>query len=560
VLSDTSAPTTGTSGFKCTDGNWGLAVNPVCNTTKPEPVPVPAPTAKFDAARLLVQATYGPTMVDIEQVASQGAGAWITQQFATPPMDTHWDYVMVRKGPIGCTVCDSNYINAVMESFWTQAVRGPDQLRQRTVFALSELFVVSTENSAVSIQADAHASYLDMLSRNAFGNFRTLLEDVSTHPTMGKYLSHLKNQKEDPTTGRIPDENYAREVMQLFTIGLWQLNNDGTRKKDGNGRDIPTFDQADVMGLAKVFTGWSWNGADKSFALWEGWRGANYKSQMQNFPDFHSSSEKRFLGVTVPANSSGEQSMKVAMDTLFNHPNAGPFFGSQLIKRFVTSNPSTAYVGRVASAFNSTAGVRGDMKAVLRAVLMDPEARDSTKLTDPQWGKLREPMVRFGNWMRAFDAKTSGRGYYYSIWNLEDPVSSIGQNPLRAPSVFNWFRPGYAPPGEIMRRGLLAPEFQITHETTVTGYANFIVNTVDRGHGWNDTAIKSSYTPELALAGNPAALLDHLNLLLLAGQMTATTRATVLAAVNALPATNPRGRVTTAIALVMLSPDFVVQK
>jgi uncharacterized protein (DUF1800 family) len=200
------------------------------------------------------------------------------------------------------------------------------------------------------------------------------------------------------------------------------------------------------------------------------------------------------------------------------------------------------------------------MKAVLRAVLMDPEARDSTKLTDPQWGKLREPMVRFGNWMRAFDAKTSGRGYYYSIWNLEDPVSSIGQNPLRAPSVFNWFRPGYAPPGEIMRRGLLAPEFQITHETTVTGYANFIVNTVDRGHGWNDTAIKSSYTPELALAGNPAALLDHLNLLLLAGQMTATTRATVLAAVNALPATNPRGRVTTAIALVMLSPDFVVQK
>jgi len=558
ALSDSTAPTTGTAGFTCVDGNWGLAVNPVCNFANP--APVPAPTAKADAARLLVQATYGPTLADIDNAASLGADAWISQQFATPPMDTHWDYVMVRKGPIGCTVCNSQYINATMESFWTQAVRGPDQLRQRTVLALSELFVVSTVNSAVSIQADAHASYLDMLSRNAFGNFRTLLEEVSTHPTMGKYLSHLHNEKEDPATGRIPDENYAREVMQLFTIGLWQLNNDGSRKKDASGRDIPTFEQADVMGLAKVFTGWSWNGPDKSYGLWEGWKGHNYKSQMQNFPDFHSTSEKRFLGAVVPANTSGEQSLKVAMDTLFSHPNVGPFVGSQLIKRLVTSHPSPAYVGRVAAAFNDTAGVRGDMKATLRAVLMDPEARDNAKLADPDWGKLREPMVRFATWMRAFDAKTTGRGYIYNIWNLEDPVSSLGQNPLRAPSVFNWFRPGYAPPGEIMRRGLVAPEFQITHETTATGYANFVTYTVDRGHGYNETNLKSSYTPELALAGNPSALLDHLNLLLLAGQMSASTRDTILSAVNALPASNLLGRVKTAVALVMLSPDFIVQK
>jgi uncharacterized protein (DUF1800 family) len=515
------------------------------------------PIAKVDASRLLIQATYGPTLAEIDRASSMGEAAWIKDQFSTPSRDTHWDYVVVRKGPIGCTVCDAKYLNATMESFWDQAVRGPDQLRQRTVLALSELFVISSVNSAVGIQADAHASYLDMLARNAFGNYRTLLEQVSTHPTMGLYLSHLKNEKEDPTTGRIPDENYAREVMQLFTIGLWQLNPDGSRKNDGNGADIPTFNQADVMGMAKVFTGWTFNNGDLSDSNWF-WGSASFKEQMINFPKFHSSSEKRFLGTVLQANTSGEQSMKVAMDTLFNHPNVGPFVGSQLIKRFVTSNPSPDYVARVTAAFNNSDGVRGDMKAVLTAVLMDPEARDSTKANDAQWGKLREPMVRFSAWMRAFDAK-SAQGNY-AVWNLEDPVSSIGQNPLRAPSVFNWFRPDYAPPGEIMRRGLAAPEFQITHETTVTGYANFISNTVERGYGFNQTNIKSDYIPEMVLAANPAVLLDHLNLLLVAGRMTTGTRQIILDAVNALPASDAKNRVYTAIALTMVSPEFIVQK
>ena len=497
-------------------------------------------------------------MAEINRAAALGPAAWISDQFSTPSRDTHWNYVVVRKGPIGCIVCDAKYINATMESFWDQAVRSPDQLRQRTVLALSELFVVSTVNSPLEIQEDAHASYLDMLARNAFGNFRTLLEQVSTHPTMGVYLSHMKNEKEDAVTGRIPDENYAREVMQLFTIGLWQLNPDGSRKKDGNGRDIPTFNQADVMGMAKVFTGWGWNGPDKSSAAWYWGAAGDYKSQMQVFPDFHSKSEKRFLGAVVPANTSGEQTMKVAIDTLFNHPNVGPFFGSQLIKRFVTSNPSPAYVARVTAAFNNSNGVRGDMKAVLTAVLMDPEARDNAKANDPQWGKLREPLVRFGTWMRAFDAKSPlGK---YAIWNLEDQAFSIGQNPLRAPSVFNWFRPGYAPPGEIMKRGLVAPEFQITHETTVTGYANFIISVVEGGISANEVQLSSSYTPELALANNPAALLDHLNLLLVAGRMSAQTRQIILNAVNAIPASEPKARVHTAITLTLVSPDFIVQK
>ena len=500
-------------------------------------------------------------MADIQSVAGTGLTAWVDQQFVTPSLDSHWQYATVRNGPPGCTVCDASHINAVMESFWFQAVRGPDQLRQRTVLALSEIFVVSNVNSSIDGQKGAHASYLDMLSRNAFGNFRQLLEQVATHPAMGRYLSHMQNQREDAASGRLPDENFAREVMQLFSIGLWQLNPDGTRRRDANGNFIPTYGQDDVAGLAKVFTGWSWGGPDRSGGRWYGWvpEGDNWRDQMQNYPGYHSLSEKRFLGTTIPANTTGEASLRIALDTLFNHPNVGPFIGRQLIQRFVTSNPSPAYVGRVSAAFNNNgSGVRGDMRAVLRAVLLDTEARDASVASQANWGKLREPMVRFGHWMRAFNA--SSQIGAYRIWNLEDNVSSLGQNPLRAPSVFNWFRPDYAPPGEVMSRSLVAPEFQITHETTGTGYVNFVVHTVSRGYGWNSSAVVANYAPELALANNPAALLDRLNLLLTAGRMSSSTRQTILDAVNAVPATQPASRVQTAVALTMISPDFIVQK
>jgi uncharacterized protein (DUF1800 family) len=513
---------------------------------------------------LLTQATYGPTTAQIDRVANVGAAAWIEEQFNTAPIDTHWDYVMVRRGQPGCTVCDATYVNGVMESFWYQAVRAPDQLRQRTTFALTELFVVSTTSASLAENHPALASYLDMLSRNAFGNFRTLLEQVSTHPAMAVYLSHLRNEKEDPVTGRLPDENFAREVMQLFSIGLWQLNQDGSRRRDSNGAYIPTYNNDDVMGLAKVFTGWSWNGPDRSLSRWMGWNISsplelNWRQQLQNYPDYHSTSEKRFLGVIIPAGTSGDASLRIAIDTLFNHPNTGPFIGKQLIQRLVTSNPSPAYVSRVAAAFNNNgSGVRGDMRAVIRAILLDVEARDSSYANQVNWGKLREPMVRFATWMRTFNA-SSAHGAY-RILNLEDNASSLGQNPLRAPSVFNWFRPDYAPPGPILNSGLVAPEFQITHETTTTGYANFVINTVQRGYGWNSTAIVANYAPEIALASNPAQLLDHLNLLLTAGRMTPATRQLITDAVAAVPASNAAGRVHTAVTLTMLSPEFIVQK
>jgi uncharacterized repeat protein (TIGR02543 family) len=529
-------------------------------TLPPPPPPPPATTSQTEAARFLTQATYGPNMAEIQRVANIGPAAWIDQQFNTPSMDSHWEYAIVRKGPPGCTVCQAMYVNAVMESFWMQAVQGQDQLRQRTVLALSEIFVISTVNSQIEISTDAHASYLDMLSRNAFGNFRQLLEQVATHPAMGKYLSHFANEREDAATGRIPDENFAREVMQLFSIGLWQLNPDGTRRRDGNNNFIPTYIQADVSGLARVFTGWSWNGPDKSYGRWKGWGNTeNWRDQMQNYPEFHSTSEKRFLGVTIPANTSGEQSLRIALDTMFNHPNVGPFIGRQLIQRFVTSNPSPAYVGRVAAAFNNNGqGVRGDMRAVLRAVLLDWEARDPNTSNQATWGKLREPMIRFGNWMRAFDARPSNG--VYAIWNLENPVESLGQNPLRAPSVFNWFRPDYAPPGPVLNQGLVAPEFQITHETTVTGYANFVAGNVQKSVGSGHTGVLANYASELPLAGNPAALMDRLNLLLTAGRMTSATRQTIINAVNEVPASQANLRVAMAVALTMISPEFIVQK
>lgn len=532
--------------------------------------------SKPEAARFLVQSTYGPNLAEIDRLSSIGYGAWMDEQFAAAPMDTHWAYVR-RKGPLGCNPCNSGDINTVMESFWMQAVRGPDQLRQRTVVALSEIFVVSTVNTWIDVVSTAHAGYLDMLARNAFGNFRTLLEQVATHPSMGAYLSHLQNEKEDPATGRLPDENFARELMQLFSIGLWELNDDGSRKKDGSGNDMPTYSQADIMGMAKVFTGWSWGNGD-----WQsGFTNANpnepyeraFNQPMMVYPTRHSTSEKRIIrGVVIPANTPGAQSLKVALDTLFNHPNVGPFIGSQLIKRLVTSNPSPAYIKRVTQTFNDNgSGVRGDMKAVIRAVLIDPEARDIAKLVDPQWGKLREPMIRYANFLRAFNVKSTGGSY--KIWNLEDTLSSVGQNPIRAPSVFNWFRPDYAPPGALAAQGLVAPEFQITHETTTTGYANFMRYVAEHQNSWFRDNVMAQYGPtrdylagdysaEIALASNPGALLDRLNLLLMAGQMSAGTRKTILDAVNAAPVDANAGqrRVAFAVYLTMQSPEFIVQK
>ncbi|WP_372526799.1 DUF1800 family protein [Piscinibacter sp.] len=543
-----------------------------------------------EASRFLAQATFGPTDASIAALTQQTYGAWLADQFAKPQVlhRSYMDEVAATLAAIGASTTASNFY----ESWWTQAVTGPDQLRQRATFALSQVFVVSFADATLGNYPRGVASYYDMLGEHAFGNYRDLLEAVTLHPMMGSYLSMLRNQKEDAASGRVPDENYAREVMQLFSIGLYELNPDGTVKTDANGKPIETYTQDDISGLAKVFTGWSWyagpNLSDRSrsrffgnFGAGEGlerdWRPMQPYNNYANNTDFHSASVKTFLGQTIAAQSAPdpEGDLKVALDTLFNHPNVGPFIGRQLIQRMVTSNPSPAYVGRVAARFNDNgSGVRGDMKAVWSAVLLDPEAR-AVNLADAGYGKLREPVLRLANFLRAFKA-TSTSGRFLSIDNTDDPAARLAQTPMRSPSVFNYFRPGYTPPNSsIATAGLVSPEMQLASEVSVAGYLNYLRGWV----GVNATRdVQQDYSAETALADNPDALVERVNGLLMAGQMSDALRAQIVASVagRVVPAvtqdaggnvTNQaaidsaqRDRVCIAVFLTMASPDYLTQK
>jgi uncharacterized protein (DUF1800 family) len=446
-------------------------------------------------------------------------------------------------------------------------------------YALSQIFVISMQDSAVGDNPRAVAAWLDMLDDKGLGSYRELLEAVSRHPLMGQYLSHLRNQKADPRTGRVPDENYAREVMQLFSIGLIELNADGTARTDGS-KPLETYGAADVAGLAKVFTGWSWacpEWPDNNCFFWASANGnsdpdRSFKS-MLGYPQYHSTEEKKFLGTTIPAQSQSDPqaSLKVALDALAAHPNVGPFIGRQLIQRLVTSNPSPQYVAAVGAAFKASGG---DMKAMLKAVLMHPEARRMSA-TD---GKLREPVLKLSAFLRAF-GYTSDSGSW-RVGNTDNAGTALGQTPMRAPSVFNFYRPGYVPPGtEAAVAALAAPEMQLAHETTAAGYVNFMRDNIAQGVGqWNNSTsrrdLQADFSAEVALADQPAALLDRLNAKLMLGAMPMELRAEIQGAIEkmAIPvlkadASNQkqvsdakRARVNGAIFLVVVSPEFQVQK
>jgi uncharacterized protein (DUF1800 family) len=498
---------------------------------------------------------------------------WVAQQLAKPAGTPHLDYFAARTAELDEGETPSE--NWVYESFWRTAVTADDALRHRVAFALSQIFVISIADDTVNDYPRGVAGYLDMLGRNAFGNFRTLIEDVSLHPMMGLYLTHLRNQKDELSVGRVPDENYAREVMQLFTIGLYELNLDGTVKLDARNEPIDTYRIDDVVGLARVFTGFSWAGPDSSNARFFGTISISDRDilPMRGYPNFHETGPKTFLGTTITA-STPEASLKAALDRLFNHPNVGPFIGRQLIQRLVTSNPSPAYVARVATAFDDNGqGVRGDMKAVVRAILLDPEARDDTAAGTAGAGKVREPVLRVAAWLREFDAKsTTGR---FLVGVTDDPVGNIGQTPMRAPSVFNFFRPGYVPPNTaITQAKLVSPEMQGTQETSVAGWLNTMRNAVPNGFGNTPPNapkrdVQPDYADELAIADNAVALVDRVALLLTADQMSASVRqqiATAVASIN-VAISNPtnleaarRNRVHLAVFLAVASPDFIVQK
>jgi uncharacterized protein (DUF1800 family) len=535
------------------------------------------PADRAQAARFLTQATFGPTSADIDRLMSIGYSAWIDEQFAKPASSHRnafraLDQAWIAAGK-GTTVWQTGTINA----FWKTAVSGDDQLRQRVAYALSQIIVVSLADSTVGDNGEAASAWFDMLADKGLGRYRDLLEAAALHPLMGTYLSHLKNRKADPSTGRVPDENFAREVMQLFSIGLHQLNADGTPKRAG-GAPIETYTDVDITGLAKIFTGWSWqcsNLADnncfnngKPSGDTSGAK-PDWFSPMVSYARYYSEDSKTFLGRTIaaasPANAYAE--LDTALDTIANHPNVAPTIGKQLIQRFVSSNPSPAYVADVAGVFANTSG---DLKAVVKAILMHPEAR----VMNDTSGKVREPVLRMSAYMRAFGHRSLS-GYYW-INATDNPGTQLGQTPLRSPSVFNFYRPGYAAPGSVSASmGKVAPELQLVHETSVAGYVNYMRDMIDWGVGWDSINNRSDmvldWAPWRALAEQPATLIDRVAEKLLYTPMPADMKQDILTAVTSLAIPTPNSdpawidmvkerRAKTAMLLIVASPEYQVQR
>ena len=515
--------------------------------------------------------------------------AWLQQQYNTPVGETGWDWLERR----GYGVNDKNqyFFNLSLADFmvWNQLFTGPDQMRRRMALALSEFFVASLQSAEFDWRAQAYAGWWDLLMRNAFGNFRQLLQDVTLNPAMGFYLNTRGNQKEDTRTGRVPDENYAREVMQLFTIGLYLLNENGTEKTTGSGEKLDAYAQTDVTNLARVFTGYDFDRSvgsffprrsdDSGFESYQLLNKGFTRLPMALDQSRHSSLAANFLGTAIPANTLGTTALNTALDTLFNHPNTAPFFCKQMIQRLVTSNPSPDYVGRVAAKFvNNGSNVRGDLKAVWSAILLDPEARSAQAATTPGFGKLREPIVRFVQWGRSFGFTSASGG-----WKMFDTASasdSLGQSPLRSPSVFNFFRPGFVPPGTALANSkTTAPEFQLVNESTVGGYLNYMQRVLQSGifvaappgdpnpfTGPYVQDITASFSQELGLATNAAALVARINLVLCAGRLSPATTSLMVGALNATPltASSPNdaklNRVRGAVLMVLGCAEYLVQK
>ena len=520
-----------------------------------------------EAARLASQTTFGMPYEGIVDIAKKGPDLWLEQQFITPA--SHHKPIakdLITKQDSGAFPEQENAfpLRGLISRFawWHRTMTAPDVVRQRVAYALSQFFVVSDRVDNLRDNPYALTSFYDLLLDNAFGNFRDLLYDVALSPAMGNYLSHVNNSKADPENNIFPDQNFAREVMQLFSIGLYELNIDGTVKLDANGEAIPTYDNDDIAEFSKVFTGLTYGGNNHYWGRW--WFNHAdervFSDPMVMYEDYHEPGEKHLLnGKVVPANQSGLQDINDAIDNLFEHPNVGPFFAKHLIQRLVTSNPSPAYVERVARAFNGEGtGVRGDMKATLRAVLFDrdPQTLGATS----GFGRLREPAVRIISIARIFNYTSSDGTFYNTGWRL---AGFVAQHPLSSPSVFNFYSPNHTPVGEIANQNLVAPEFQITTATTVIGVTNHIGLAIFYDDEVFHSLSESFTQPTInlldyeALAEDPVALVDRLDLVLTQGQMHQDTRAIILDVLDRIE--DPLDRAKNAIYLVLISPDYAVE-
>ena len=435
-------------------------------------------------------------------------------------------------------------------------MQSDDQLRQRVAFALSEILVVSDENSALRGQPEGMITYYDLLLKHAFGNYRDLLEDVTLSPIMGTYLSHLGNEKADDTLNIRPDENYAREVMQLFTIGLEELNLDGSAKLDAQGNTIATYGQVEIEGFARVFTGWTFADSE-TFKR----KSRDYIKPMEAFDEYHSSKQKTLLnGEVIPQGYAAEESLHIALDNLFNHQNVAPFISKQLIQRLITSNPTPQYVERVANVFiDNGAGVRGDLAAVVKAIYLDDEARHFGSVLNYQ-GKIKEPILKTVQFWRNLDAKSPAG--YYKTWNL---INSYGQGPMQSASVFNFFRPDYQT-AALRNEGIVAPELQIANDATLIGtmnalYASLVWSTAEARSDLNSNSIYIYVQDDMNVLekNGVSALLAQYNTLYFAGAMSSDTRQALLDLDAYFNEEQYRERVSYLLYMIAISPEFNVQ-
>lgn len=530
--------------------------------TSPTPPTSTGPSAA-DAARFLDQATFGATAADVSHVQAVGFSAYLAEQVAAPVTQyTGFSYTP-HTAPTTCqshaaTPTDASSLCArdeyspfqVQRQFFTHALGDTDQLRQRVAFALSQIFVISSDSV---YEAYGMADFQNLLLSDAFGNYRQLLEDVTLSPGMGRYLDMVDNDKSNATLGTHPNENYGREVLQLCSIGLYQLNADGSQQLDATGAPIPTYDQNVVIGFSAVFTGWGYPPLAGAAAAWNSTN--NYDGVMVSFDAHHEPGTKLLLnGVTLPAGQTTQQDLEAALDNIFNHQNVGPFIGKQLIQHLVTSNPSSAYVARVSAVFaNNGSGVRGDLSAVVTAILTDPEARGDTPASDA-FGHLREPALFVSAVMRQLGGTSDG------VY-LRSAASAMGEAVYSAPSVFNFYPPGYTLPGSTQ----LAPEFGIQNAATALARANFL-NTVIMGTGAAaDTTVTGSIGTHIDLTpfaapASASGLIAQLNTLLMHGALPDDAASVITSAVDAQSTTDPLAAARTANYLILSSAQYQVER
>ncbi|NNM13198.1 MAG: DUF1800 domain-containing protein [Gammaproteobacteria bacterium] len=533
-------------------GGGGSSAPPVISQPPITSPPPPSVSISDQAAsKFLFQTSFGPTQEDIDALSDMGYEAWIDQQMALPMTD-HFSYVQ-----------------ALPEIRWREhtaawfdrAVNSDDQLRQRVAFVLSEILVVSLhgvdfpdpEMASISL-----ANYYDILLKHSFGNFRDLLEEVTLNPVMGEYLSMKGNQKAIPEENILPDENFAREMMQLFTIGLHELNPDATSKLDSVGQPIPTYDQETIEEMARVFTGWHFAN------IYEIVTGQDDRPDFMNpmivIEERHDRGQKTVLGgAIIPAEQNADEDMTDMLDIVFNHPNVAPFISKQLIQKLVTSNPSDAFVQRVATVFeNNGNGVRGDLKSVIKALLLDDEAITATTSADKIYGKLKEPLIRMAGLWRTFNAYSANGEYRLTYFN-----EFLGQSPLEAHHVFNFFSPFYSPQGSFVDNGWVAPEFEIhteANQAKMTNFMQYLVlsqNHLKANPEANEILIDLS--TEITLAENVDTLLDHYNLMLFGGDMSNELRTITKDFINTFPIDRPDQRAIEALGLLVVAPEFMVQ-